>query len=95
MNDLHAQFTAYHPFAGGGVLYFEGPIVALPTAGAPFVLTLTADGEAASGLAGHFFNLGPEQPCAYILWMRVDFNLTNGWTFFGTSIWDHLAFCKA
>ena len=93
-NELHAQFTAYHPFAAAGILYFEGPVVALPTLGAPFALTLSADGEAASGLGGHLFDLSAEHPCAYILWMEVDFSLTDGWTFFGTSIWDHLAFCK-
>jgi hypothetical protein len=89
-NDLHALFTAYHPFAASGSIYFEGPPV-LPAA---FALTFAADGESVSPAGGQFFNITALKPCAYILWMQVNFNLTDGWTFFGATLWDHLAFCK-
>ena len=46
-----------------------------------------------SPAGGLFFDLKALQPCAYILWLQVNFNLTDGWTFFGATLWD-LAFCK-
>jgi hypothetical protein len=89
-NELHALYTAYHPFAGSASVYFEGP-PALPAA---IALAFAADGEAVSPAGGHLFDISGLQPCAYILWLQVNFNLTNGWTFFGATLWDHLAFCK-
>jgi len=88
--DLHALYTAYHPFAASGSIYFEGP----PVLPASIALAFAADGESVSPAGGHFFDISALQPCAYILWMQVNFNLTDGWTFFGTVDWDHLAFCK-
>ena len=89
-NDLHALFTGYHPFAGSGSVYFEGP----PALPASVPLVFGADGESVSPAGGHFFDITALQPCAYILWLQVNFNLTDGWNFFGATLWDHLAFCK-
>lgn len=90
-DDLHALFTAYHPYAEQVTLYFEGNSP-LPAAYSP---TLTA-GEAASGNAGYNFDISALGPCAYILWLRIELNLTQGWGRIPDyRYWDHIAFCKS
>lgn len=90
-NELHALFTAYHPFMDSARVYFEGNPV-LP-ADLPLVF---AAGEAASGAAGHLFNTTGLQPCAYILWLEATLNLTSGWgRISDATTWDHIAFCKS
>jgi hypothetical protein len=90
-NDLSALFTAYHPHADQVTVYFEGNSP-LP---ASYVPTLVS-GEAVSGSAGYHFDISALQPCAYILWMRIELNLTHGWGRIPDyRIWDHIAFCKA
>lgn len=89
--ELHALYTAYHPHADLVQLYFEGNAPLPPS----FLPTLSG-GEAVSGSAGQFFDITALAPCAYILWMRIDLNLTRGWGRIPDyRIWDKIAFCKA
>jgi hypothetical protein len=90
-NDLHALFTAYHPYLAKVRIWFEGeapmPAEINPPIGA---------GHAASGAAGHHFNITGLQPCAYILWLETTVNLTSGSGQIGDATeTDHIAFCKA
>ena len=99
---VHARYTAYHPYLGGVVVYLQGPgiptIPGSPPGPAPtpsiftFVPAVVAD-EAASGAAGHDFDLTTLQPCAYIAWMSVSLRLTNGFSVVSAE-YDDLAFCK-
>ncbi|WP_228854073.1 hypothetical protein [Desulfomarina profundi] len=90
-NDLGALFTVYHPFAEQVSVYFEGN-PPLPPSFAPVL----AGGEAVSGSIGHHFDISALLPCAYIIWLRVDLNLTRGWGRISDyRIWDHIAFCTA
>lgn len=90
-NHIHALFTVYHPFVDSARVYFEG------NAPLPGALALTlVGGEAASGGAGHDFDITALQPCAYVLWLEATLNLTSGWgRISGASSWDHIAFCKS
>lgn len=89
-NHVHALYTVYHPFVGSARIYFQGnpPL--------PPQLSLTpVGGEAVSGIIGHDFDISALLPCAYILWLEVTLNLTNGWGQIpDATIWDHIAFCK-
>jgi hypothetical protein len=88
---LHALFTCYHPYLGAVQVYFEGN----PVLPAPFTPGVAAD-EAASGAAGHDFDISALQPCAYILWLQATVKLTGGYGLIGdATTWDHIAFCKA
>ncbi len=90
-NDLNALFTVYHPFASSAQIYFEGN-APLPAAHSPAII----NGEAISGGAGFHFDISALQPCAYILWLRLDVKLTHGWGLVSDyRIWDKIAFCKA
>lgn len=89
--DLHALYTAYNPYLGTVEVYFEGN-PPLPAAINPAI----AGGEAASGAAGHDFDISGMQPCAYILWLSATAELTSGYGLIsGATIWDHIAFCKS
>ncbi len=89
-DDLNALFTAYHPHTDQVKVYFEGN-PPLPAAYFPALVS----GEAASTSTGHHFDISAMLPCAYILWMRIDLNLTHGWGRIPDyRIWDHIAFCK-
>lgn len=90
-NDLHALFTAYHPFTDQVTVYFEGN----PPLPAAYTPPLTA-GEAASGSSGYLFDISALGPCAYIIWLKIELNLTQGWGRIPDyRFWDHIAFCKA
>lgn len=90
-DDLNALFTAYHPHTDQVKVYFEGN-PPLPAAYFPALVS----GEAASTSTGHHFDISAMLPCAYILWMRIDLNLTHGWGRIPDyRIRDHIAFCKA
>lgn len=90
-NDLNALFTAYHPHADQVTVYFEGD----PPLPASYVPALVS-GEVVSGSAGYHFDISALQPCVYILWMRIELNLTAGWGRIPDyRIWDYIAFCKA
>jgi len=86
---LHALFTAYHPYLADARVYFEGNSP-LP---ATFVASISA-GEATAGLPGHLFDISILSPCAYILWLRTEVNLTSGWGQISSPYeWDRIAFC--
>ena len=88
--DLHALFTAYHPYLATLDVRIEGP-APLPPAVLP---PIGADGQSISAPGGLAFNISGLKPCAYILWLEGTLNLTNGYTqLFGT-FEDHIAFCK-
>lgn len=100
---IHALYTCCHPYLGSVLLWLQGPgiptglgIPPTPVPPAPFSFApvITVD-EAASGVAGHDFNLSTLKPCAYILWMSATVNLTEGWGQISDATdWDMIAFCK-
>jgi hypothetical protein len=88
---LHALYTAYNPYLGSVQVSFEGN-PPLPAAINPAI----AGGEAASGVAGHDFDISGMPPCAYILWLSATAQLTSGYGLIGgATITDHIAFCKS
>lgn len=90
-NDLHAFFTAYHPYLGSVSVSLEGQGVPPPAPITPAI----AGGEATSPAGGHFFNITILQPCAYILWLSASVKLTEGWGLIPDATdTDHIAFCK-
>jgi 5-hydroxyisourate hydrolase-like protein (transthyretin family) len=90
---VHALFTAYHPFAGSGRVYFEGNTPPALPAQLPLVFVA---GEAVSPAGGHDFNFTIQLPCAYILWLEVTVNLTSGYGLISDATTsDHIAFCKS
>ena len=90
-NDLHAYFTAYHPYLGAVSVSLEGQGVPPPAPISPAI----AGGQATSPPGGHFFNITALQPCAYILWLSATVNLTEGWGQIPDATdSDHIAFCK-
>jgi len=87
--DLHALFTVYHPYLAEARLYFEGN----PMLPGPFTAPIVG-GEASEGLPGHLFDISGLKPCAYILWLRAELNLTSGWGQIPLPyLWDRIAFC--
>jgi hypothetical protein len=93
-NDVHALFTAAHPYLGSVSVYLEGNGVPPPNPYAP--APPYPAGGAVSVAGGQDFNLSALAPCAYILWLQATMNLTSGYGQIpGATIWDHLAFCKA
>ncbi len=92
INDLNALFTVYHPHADTVTVYFEGN-PPLPPSYSPVLV----NGESVSGSTGYHFDISTLPPCAYILWLRIELNLTHGWGRIPHyyRIWDHIAFCKA
>ena len=90
-NHVHALFSTYHPYLGSVSVYLEGVGVPPPAPFAPAI----AGGQAASGAAGHDFNITALQPCAYILWLSASVKLTEGNGLIGDATdTDHIAFCK-
>ncbi|HYI41952.1 MAG TPA: hypothetical protein VE053_16710 [Allosphingosinicella sp.] len=87
-SDVHALFTAYHPYLATCSVSIEGP-APLPPAVAPAI----AGGEALSPAGGQSFATSGLQPCAYILWLDTTLNLTTGYGAIGTTHSDHIAFC--
>jgi 5-hydroxyisourate hydrolase-like protein (transthyretin family) len=91
-NDLHALYTAYHPHAGNVIVYFTGNSPLPPSYSPPL-----SGGEAVSPPGGYHFDISALAPCAYILWIRIDLNLTSGWGLISypySQYWDYIAFCK-
>jgi hypothetical protein len=87
--ELHALFTVYHPYLADARLYFEGNLPLPSSYTAPI-----AGGEAHEGTPGHRFDISMLDPCAYILWLRAELNLTRGWGQISNPyIWDKIAFC--
>ena len=89
-DDVHALFTAYHPYLAAVSVYFVGP-GPLPAPLAPAI----AGGEAISEAGGHDFDISALSPCAYVLWLQTTVNLTRGYGLIGdANEWDYIAFCK-
>jgi hypothetical protein len=89
--EVHAMFTAYHPYLGTCSVYLEGPGVPPPAAVNP---PISADGEAVSPAGGELFDISTLQPCAYILWLDATLRLTIGYGAIYGTFQDHIAFCK-
>jgi hypothetical protein len=88
--DLHAIFTAYHPYLATCTVFLEGPAPLPPAVNPP----ISADGEADSPAGGQPFNISGIKPCAYILWLEATLNLTDGYIQLYDTPNDHIAFCK-
>ena len=77
----------YQPYLGSVLLWLQGTgiptgvgIPPVPVLPAPFAFApAVAAGEAASGAAGHDFDISTLKPCAYILYMSATVRLTEGW----------------
>ncbi len=96
-DELHALYTAYHPHLNTVTVYMEGN-PPLPSSHTPAVAAGEVISPPAAGgsPAGDLFDISGLPPCAYILWMRIELNLTHGWGLITDyRIWDHVAFCKA
>lgn len=90
-DELHALFTAYHPYLGSVQLWFEGN----PPLPAPISPPVATD-EALSPAGGELFVLSGLDPCAYILWLSATLKLTSGFGLIpGATLFDHIAFCKS
>lgn len=88
--DVHALFTAYHPYLGSCSVYLEGPGIPPPAAVAP---PISADGQAVSPAGGQDFNIANLGPCAYIVWLTATLRLTVGYGAVYGTFNDHIAFC--
>jgi hypothetical protein len=100
---VHAVYTCYQPYLGSVLLWLQGNgiptgvgIPPVPVPPAPFSFApAVAAGEAASGPAGHDFDISALKPCAYILWLSATVLLTQGWGQIPDATdWDVIAFCK-
>ncbi|MBA2763126.1 MAG: hypothetical protein H0U42_00355 [Thermoleophilaceae bacterium] len=89
-DELHALFTAYHPYLQSVRLFFEGN-APLPAD----VLPPISGDEATSPSGGELFDLSGMAPCAYIVWLEATVRLTAGFGLIGSATdTDHIAFCK-
>jgi hypothetical protein len=89
-DELHALFTAYHPYLESVSVFFEGN-APLPAAVSPPI----SGGEATSPGGGELFDISGLAPCAYILWLHATVRLTTGFGLIGSATdTDHIAFCK-
>jgi hypothetical protein len=86
--DIHALFTAYHPYIGTCSVYLDGP-VPLP----PGVTPAPVNGEALSPAGGQPIATSGLNPCAYILWLSCSLRLTSGGGQLSIGGTDHIAFC--
>jgi hypothetical protein len=84
---MHALFTAYHPYLGTVTMSIEG------NGPPPDVTPPIVANEAASGPAGHLYDISAMAPCAYVLWLTVSLRLTSGYGQLPGET-DHIAFCK-
>ncbi len=91
-SDVHALFTAYHPFLGTAKVYIEGSHP--PPLPPPVNPPISPDGEADSPPGGQDFNVTANPDCAYILWIELSLRLTRGYGTFLGDFYDHVAFCK-
>jgi hypothetical protein len=89
-NTLHLLYTAYHPYIGSTSLEFVGP-APLPVIPA---LTIPADGDVISGAAGLAVDISMLIPCAYVVFLNVNLNLTNGDVVLYGTFQDFVAFCR-
>ena len=90
-NQVTARYSVVHPVIDNMRIYFEGN-GALPP---PFAINPVA-GDEAVGSTSPQFDITALEPCAYIVWLEATFRLTRGYgRMSGSTIWDHIAFCKA
>ena len=87
--EIHALYTAYHPYLATCSIFIEGPAPVPPTVNPP----IGVDGQALSPAGGEVFDITGLQPCAYILWLTATLNLTHGYGQIGGTLSDHIAFC--
>ena len=90
VNTLHLLFTAYHPYVGSVSVSFSGPSP-LP---ADTIPAIPADGDVVSGAAGVAVDISMLQPCAYVVFLNVNLNLTNGDVVLYGTFQDFIAFCR-
>jgi hypothetical protein len=88
--DVHALFTAYHPYLGSCSVYLEGPGIPPPAAVTP---AISADGQAVSPAGGQDFDISKLGPCAYIVWISATLRLTVGYGVLYGTFYDHIGFC--
>jgi len=89
-NTLHALFTTYHPYLGSCSLDFVGPAPLPPTT----TFTIPADGDVTSGTAGLAIDISMLVPCAYVVQLNANLNLTNGDAVLYGTFTDFIAFCR-
>jgi hypothetical protein len=89
-NTLHILFTAYHPYIGSVSVQFVGP-APLP---ADTIPAIPADGDVISGAAGVAIDISALKPCAYVVFLNVNLNLTNGDVVLYGTFQDFVAFCR-
>jgi hypothetical protein len=89
-NTLHALFTVYHPYLGSCNLTFVGP-APLPPVTVP---AIPADGDVFSGAAGLAIDISMLVPCAYVVFLNANLNLTNGDVALYGTFQDFIAFCR-
>jgi hypothetical protein len=89
-NTLHLLYTAYHPYVGSVSLQIVGPspLPVLPA------LAIPADGDVVSGAAGLAVDISMLIPCAYVVFLNVNLNLTNGDSVLYGTFQDFVAFCR-
>jgi hypothetical protein len=88
-NVVTADYTCCHPHMESMRIYMEGNPVLPPQ----FTQNLSAVNEANGN---QVFNTAALQKCAYIIWLQLDLRLTGGYgRISGSTIWDHIAFCKS
>jgi hypothetical protein len=89
-NTIHLLFTVYHPYLGSCSVQFVGPA---PLPAVP-VLTIPADGDVVSGAAGATVDISMLVPCAYVVFLNANLNLTNGDSVLYGTFQDFIAFCR-
>jgi len=89
-NTLHVLFTAYHPYIGSVSVQFVGP-APLPAYTIP---AIPVDGDVISGTAGVAIDISALRPCAYVVFLNVNLNLTNGDVVLYGTFQDFVAFCR-
>ena len=89
-NTLHALFTTYHPYLGSCSLEFVGPAPLPPTT----ILPIPPDGDVTSGVAGLSIDISMLVPCAYVVFLNANLNLTDGDNALSGTYQDFIAFCR-
>jgi hypothetical protein len=87
---LHILYTAYHPYLGSYSVVFVGP-APLPTV---TVSPIPVNGDAVSSAAGLAVDITMLVPCAYVVFLNVNLNLTNGDAVLYGTFQDFVAFCR-
>ena len=87
-NTVTADYTCCHPHMESLNIYLEGNPVLPPVFNQNLMPVDEANGN-------HVFNTAGLGKCAYILWLELVLRLTSGYgRIYGSTIYDHIAFCK-